>query len=247
MSKTHDLVQLGSLVAATQGWSAAKAFKAYVASDADKAAIANKARELLSIFPAMSGACALMSAGFAAHLERDLDLPIQVVAGTLSVEGKPVFGDGQPFDGPAIFGTNNLDWDGHVWVMIGGHVADISIFRTAYSASCPPRLGRHIVHTFGGGKGLYFDAWRHTRRLGLDYHPQYVLSEAEVTRLVAGAHTAIVAARSSATPSNGDEVMSQTVWDGGKRPDGFPGKSYGWPSARLSVETLGADGSPWIS
>jgi hypothetical protein len=195
MLKTHDLVQLGSLVAATQGWPAAKAFKAYVASDEDKAAIANKARELLGIFPTIPGAGALMSAAFAAHLERDLDLPIQVVAGTLSVEGAPVIGDGRPFDGPAIFGTSHPDWNGHVWVMIGGYVADISIFRTAYSASCPPRLGRHIVHTFGGGIGLYFDAWRHTRRLGLGYHPQYVLSEAEVTGLVAGAHAAIVAAR----------------------------------------------------
>jgi hypothetical protein len=208
MSKTHDLVQLGSLVAATQGWPAARAFKAYVASDEDKAAIANKARELLSIFPAIPGACALMSAAFAAHIGRDFDLPIQVVAGTLSVEGKLVFGDGQPFDGPAIFGAYNLDWGGHVWVMVGGYVADISIFRTAYSASCPPRLGRHVVHTFGGGKGLYFDTWRHTHRLGLGYRPQYVLSEAEVTGLVAGAHAAIVAARSPATPTNGEELMS---------------------------------------
>jgi hypothetical protein len=208
MLKTHDLVQLGSLVATTQGWPAAKAFKAYVASDEDKAAIANKARELLGIFPAIPGASALMSAAFAAHLERDHALPIQVVAGTLSVDGKPVFGNGQPFDGPAIFGGNHLDWDGHVWVMVGSHVADISIFRTAYSASCPPRLGRHIVHTFGGGKGLYFDAWRNTRRLGLGYHPQYVLSEAEVTGLVAGAHAAIVAARPPVTPSNGGEAMS---------------------------------------
>lgn len=162
MSKTYDLANLGSLVAATQGWPAAKAFKAYVASDEDKAAIANKARELLSIFPPMPRVSALMSAAFAAHLERDLNLPIQVVAGTLSIEGKPVFGDAQPFDGPATFGASHLGWDGHVWVMVGSYIADISIFRTAYSASCPPRLGRHIVHTFGGGKGLYFDAWRHT-------------------------------------------------------------------------------------
>lgn len=203
MSKSHDLVQLGSLVAATHGWPAAKAFKAYVASDEDKAAIAKKAAELLSVFPAVPDARALMSAAFAAHLERDLDLPVQVVAGMLSVEGKPVFGDGQPFDGPAIFGANHLDWDGHVWVMVGSYVADVSIFRTAYSASCPPRLGRHIVHTFGGGKGLYFDAWRHTRQLGLGYHPQYVLSEAEVTGLLARAHAAIATARPAATPSSG--------------------------------------------
>lgn len=197
MPYAQDLAQLGSRIAATQDWPAAKAFKAYVASDDDKAIIANKARELLTIFPPVPAASAMMSAAFAAHLERGLDAPVQVVAGTLSVEGEPVFGDGQPFDGPAIFGAGGFDWSGHVWVMVGTNVADISIFRTAYSADCPPRLGRHIVHSFGGGKGLYFDSWRQTRRMGLRYDPHYVLSEAEVTALVGRAHRVIEAARMS--------------------------------------------------
>lgn len=191
MSYPQDLTRLGSLIAKTQGWPAAKTFKSYTPSDADKAEIAGKARDLLSVFPSIPGACALMSAAFAAHLARDPDLPVQVVAGTLSVEGSPVFGEGQPFDGPVVFGSSHPDWNGHVWVMVGPYVADISIFRTAYSADCPPRLGRHIVHTFGGGKGLYFDAWRHTRQLGLGYEPHYVLSEAEVTGLLTGARSLI--------------------------------------------------------
>jgi hypothetical protein len=193
--KTPDLVALGSLVAASHGWPAAKAFKAYVPTDADKAAIAGKARDILSIFPSVPNGSAFMSAAFAAHLQRDLDIPVQVVAGTLSVEGETVLGDGEGLDGPSVFASDARVWNGHVWVMIGGHVADISIFRMAYSADCPPRLGRHVVHIFGDGKGLYFDAWRHTRQLGLGYHPHHVLSEVEVTALVAGAHEVIAAAR----------------------------------------------------
>lgn len=191
MSEVQDLAQLGKLIAVNHGWPTAKAFKAYVASDEDKAAVATKARDVLRVFPEAAGACALMSAAFAVHLERELDAPIHVVAGTLTIDGEPVIGDRQPFDGRVIFGADEFAWDGHVWVMIGPYIADLSIFRTAYSPVSPPNLTRHIAHVFGAGKGLYFDRWRHTRQLGLGYHPQYVLSEAEVTALLAGAQRAI--------------------------------------------------------
>lgn len=148
------------------------------------------ALEILKVFPPMPGACALMSAAFAVRLGQKVEAPIQVVAGTLTVEGVAIFGrrGGVPAD---AFVGGDLDWDGHVWVMVGPFIADVSIFRTAYSPSGPPRLSRHVDLVFGPGKGLYVDRWTRMRKLGLEYEPHYVLSEAEVTTLMGGAFQVI--------------------------------------------------------
>lgn len=191
MSIAKDLVELGKHVAARHGWSAARAFKAYEMNEADRAVLSKCAVDLLKIFPPVPATCALMSAALAVHLESRLDAPIQVVAGTLAVEGVPVFGDRLPFDGATVFATSNPDWDGHVWVMIGGYVVDISIFRTAYSRQGPARLARHVDLVFGPNKGLYVDRWKRTAQMGLSYEPQYVLSAEEVTRLMGGAYHVI--------------------------------------------------------
>lgn len=184
MSIIKDNTQLGKLIATQHGWAAAKAFKSYEMNDVDRAALSHCALNLLGIISPVPGASALMSAALAVSLERRMTAPIHVVAGTLAVEGVPVFGDRQPFDGSQVFSTSNPDWDGHVWVMIGPYVVDISIFRTAYSAQGPARLAKHIDLTFGPDKGIYVDHWKRTARLGLNFEPQYVLSTDEVTRLM---------------------------------------------------------------
>lgn len=191
MSAIKDIAQLGKLVAAQHGWPAAKAFKAYEMNDADREALSRCAIDLLKIFPPIPGACALMSAALAVGLERQMAAPIYVVAGTLAVDGEPVFGDRQPFDGSQVFSVSNPDWDGHVWVMVGPYVVDISIFRTAYSRQGPAKLAKHIDLAFGPNKGLYVDRWKRTSQLGLNYEPQYVLSADEVTRLMGGAYHVI--------------------------------------------------------
>ena len=196
MSIAKDLAQLGKLIAASHGWPAAKAFKSCAMSEADGAHLAKCAVQLLHAFPAGPDTSALMSAALAVQLERVLTAPAHVIAGTLAVEGEPVFGDRRPFDGPAIFGTSHPNWHGHVWVMIGPHVVDISLFQTAYSRFGPPRLARHVDLVFGPGKGLYVDHWQRCRQRGLSYEPQYVLNEAEVTRLMGGAYELIEKARS---------------------------------------------------
>lgn len=82
--------------------------------------------------------------------------------------------------------------------MVGPYVVDISIFRTAYSAEGPARLAKHLDLTFGPNKGLYVDHWKRTRHAGLTYEPQHVLSEDEVTTLMAGAFDIIKEARGAA-------------------------------------------------
>lgn len=200
MPPIKNIGQLGALVAEKHGWAEAKAFKAYVMNEADQAALSQCAIDLLKIFPPVPGACALMSAALAVGLERHMQAPIHVVAGTLAVEGLPIFGDRLPFDGSQVFSASNSDWDGHAWVMIGRYVADISIFRTAYSAKGPARLARHIDLTFGPGRGLYVDQWKRTRQMGLNYEPQYVLSADEVTNLMGGAFHLMKQARPFSPP-----------------------------------------------
>ena len=136
-----------------------------------------------------------MSGALAVQLEKALAAPVQVVAGTLAVEGVPVLGTRAPFNGAAVFGQAEPAFAGHVWVMIGATIIDISLFRTAYSAQGPARLARHVDLAFGPGKALLVDDWRHAGKLGLGYEPQYVLGAQEVTRLMGAAYQAIKTAR----------------------------------------------------
>ncbi len=195
MTIAKDLAQLGKLVAARHGWPAAKAFKAYELGTADRATLARCATDLLKVFPQGPDSGAPMTAAFAVQLAPLLAAPVHVVAGTLSVEGEPVIGDRAAFDGPAIFGATPPDWHGHLWVMVGPYVADIAIFRSAYSRWGPEKLVRHVDLAFGPGKGLYVDGWQRTRQQGLGYEPHYVLSEDEVNRLMGRAYDLIKAER----------------------------------------------------
>jgi len=201
MSVAEDLNQLGKLIARQHGWPAAKAFKAYEMDDRDRAALTTSAVDLLAVFPDIPNAGASMSAAFAVQLERALRGPIQVVAGTLTVEGRAVLADRSLLDKSAHFSADVRDWNGHVWVMVGPYVADISIFRTAYSRHGHPALARHIDLVFGPNKGLYVEHWKRTRQRGLGYEPQHVLSEAQVTALMAGAYRTIEEHRNSSSAS----------------------------------------------
>jgi hypothetical protein len=197
MPIAKDLALLGKRIALHHGWAAAKAFKSYEMSDADRVVVSQSAVDLLRVFPDVAGASAMMSAALAVQLESRLQAPVHVVAGTLSVEGAAVLGDGAGFDGAQVFAEADPRWNGHVWVMIGATIVDVSIFRTAYSAQGPARLAKHVDLVFGPGKGLYVDPWQRSSQRGLGYDPHYVLSAQEVTRLMGGAFHAIKAAKTA--------------------------------------------------
>ena len=127
-----------------------------------------------------------MSAVYATRLRLAGLGPAYVVAGTLAVMGQRIFGDGHPIDGK-IFDESNSDWDGHAWVMFGPLIADISLFRTAYSAQSPRLLANHVRHEFGSGRGLLIVRWSDAPKSGLHYSPQYVLAETQVDALARGA------------------------------------------------------------
>jgi hypothetical protein len=184
MTSATDLLQLGKLVAQAHGWDEARAFKAFEMTDADRARIAGSAVDLLKVFPKAPGSGPQLAAAFAVQLGRVLSAPIQVVAGTLTVDGVPVLGNRQPFSGADVCAEG---FRGHAWVMVGPFIAELALFRRANESDCPPALARHVHSVFGHDKGLYVDQWRKARKMGLGYEPQCVLSGDEVDTLMAGA------------------------------------------------------------
>jgi hypothetical protein len=175
----HTSADLGKLIAQTHGWPAAKAFKAYALRDADRLTLSQAAVDLLKLFPPMPEASALMSAALAVTLEKRLGAPVQVIAGTLSVEGIPTLAPSQ--SAPS----------GHIWLMLGATVVDVALFRIAYSREAPARLAKHIDLTFGPNQALYVAPWRQTAKHGLTYAPVRALPAEEVTSLMAAAYHAI--------------------------------------------------------
>lgn len=188
MPALNDLAQLGQRVAATHGWAAARAFKAYVWSEQDQAGIAACASDILKLFPPSADNASLLTATLAFQLQRRVGAPIYLVAGTLSVGGVAVRSGRLPSDGSSPFAAGAPAWPGHLWIMAGPNVIDAAIFRLANSPDCPPVLARHVHSVFGPDKGLYADHWRQSRRQGLEYDPQYVLSQSDMDALLATAY-----------------------------------------------------------
>lgn len=186
MPTVDDLAQLGRRVAATYGWAAAKAFKAYVWSEQDQAAIAACASKTLTLFPPAARNEDLLTATLAFQLQRRLQTPVYLVAGTLSVDGVPI-----PLGRSELLASDALSWQGHLWIMVGPYIIDATIFRLANLPDCPSALARHVHSMFGPNKGLYADHWRRSRRVGLDYDPEHVLSDDEMDELLNAAYRLI--------------------------------------------------------
>lgn len=110
MAKIKSLSELGKMVAAHHGWAAAKAFKAYQMDDGDRAKLAAAAFDIIKVFPDRPGSSAMISAAFAVRLQQSFDGPVQVVAGTLTVEGEPVFAGVSDFS-PAALANGEAGWD----------------------------------------------------------------------------------------------------------------------------------------
>jgi hypothetical protein len=178
MLTIKDMTQLGKLVALHHGWAAAKAFKAYQMDEAGRAVLARCALDLLDLFPAGPHPAGLMSAALAVALERKLSAPVHVVEGVLAVEGVVV----QPE---------------HRWVMVGGVVVDLALFRIAYAPEAPALLTKYIDLNFGPDKGLFVAPWKKQGSAGLTYAPRAVLPENEVTALMGEAYALIQQAKAA--------------------------------------------------
>lgn len=175
-------MRMDKLIAASHGQDAARSFRSYALSRHDRDRAGEIGQGVLGYFQRIAGACTGLSAVYASALRGMADLPAYVVAGTLTADGVKVFGDGKPFDGAKVFSKTDMSWDGHVWVMIGDYVADISLGWTARMAG-PPALASAVSREMGPNAGLLIVRWSDAPLSGLVYSPQYVLTDNQVATL----------------------------------------------------------------
>jgi hypothetical protein len=130
----------------------------------------------------------VMSALLIARVQSLTKAPVYMVAGTLSVGRKRIFGTDGPIDGAKVFSQSAISWDGHCWVQFGKHVVDTSLFRTAYSGKGDPALAAHVMKTHGANKSAPIATYEAlANEDGLIYVPQYVLTQAQLEPITNGA------------------------------------------------------------
>lgn len=110
----------------------------YRFSDADVDFVTTISQKIRLVYPNEAGACCLMSAMLMAKIHDETQIPARMVAGSLAVHRKFVFGDDRGFDGAAIFSADQPSWNGHCWIEVGEWIVDVSIFQTSVSPKCPP-------------------------------------------------------------------------------------------------------------
>jgi hypothetical protein len=182
-------MKLTKLIEASHGAEAVKAYEAFQPNEEQLATLRRVGQEVIKIFASVTHACAPVSAAYTARLEFELKkaVPVFLVAGSLKVEGKWIYGDGRSCDGKATFGSSNPSWDGHAWVMYGPYVADLSVRQTVLSGRSHKSLEALVRKIYGDQEGLLIMKWAEAPSHGFYFAPQYVLTDQEVTNVFLGA------------------------------------------------------------
>jgi hypothetical protein len=187
-------VDLETLIGEAFGADAAKAWAKFSPTSKTVDAISEAGQQLLMDFPTMPGAGVMLSALCVRQLEKLKVGPTYVVAGSLYLRGQDYVGDklvfGKPgkLDGQAKFSSSDLAWDGHVWIVCGDRLVDVSLFRTAYSRFSPPALAAHIRKKIGEERDLMICKLEDVAvYYGLRYETQYVLKQDQVDAVARGA------------------------------------------------------------
>ena len=177
--------KLSELIKSSYSENEASKYVEYCLKDQDYGLIVDLAEKVLSDFPAIHNCCAPMSAIWTAMIRHYTDIPVHMVAGSLDMRGKRIFGHTMNTDDMSqTFSESNLDWQGHCWVVFGDCIGDISLFRTAYSEHTPEWLGEMISSQFGEGRGMLLGTPSQLLKYGLVYTPSYVLQDSEITGLL---------------------------------------------------------------
>ena len=183
-----DLPTLPELIAATHSREAATAFASSTLTRASRALLAKVGLDLMLGFPPVPRACCAMSALYAVALRSAVAEPAYLVAGKLYADGARVFGEpGSCGDEVMPFLRDDLDWDGHMWVAIGDYLADITLIVTARAPGAAYALEALVSREFALDSRLMIAKTADISSLGLEYHPEYVLTPEEVDALARGA------------------------------------------------------------
>ena len=149
--------------------------------------VIDTARELLKHTPHSFGACAMLSAAWAALLRDRYEIPAVAVAGNLVIRGRKIFECTQNVPESTDSQSGDIEeWNGHCWLEVHGYLGDASIFRTAYAIQRPSVLKEFIIDNFGAGRGVLLSPEHELTSLGMLYEPKYVLCESRVNGLIAG-------------------------------------------------------------
>lgn len=174
-----------SLIARDRSTADAERFRHYRL--VDPTPVMEFGRQLLDNTPVLHGACAGMSAMWAAGLTDRYNIPAVVVAGDLIINGRPAFLSQCNLPD----GTEQVDsgtWNGHCWVQADDMICDASIFRTARTRPDGSHLKAFIDEHFGLHRGLMVCSATELARGGMHYVPKYVLNETQITGLIRGLH-----------------------------------------------------------
>lgn len=177
---------INQLIARYRGAEDAKRYQLY-SIDSQKA-FAESAKEIMQNIPPTFGACAMLSAAWAAYLQDIYDIPAIVVAGDLKIGNSRIFKCKTNLPGfeEKSKAVINKKWDGHCWIEADGYIGDLSIFRTAYSIDGRSILKSFILKEFGSGRGAMLSPYQQLEEIGMKYVPKYVLTERQINGLIRG-------------------------------------------------------------
>ncbi|WP_066726719.1 hypothetical protein [Sphingomonas pituitosa] len=178
---------LVDLVRAAHGADCAKRFEAYDFDQATLYLFSDVCRSVMEDIGPTPGACTLMNALLAERVRAAIDVPFAVVAGAVKINGAYIFGNNSPIRGDRVFSESTPDFDGHVWMIFGRYLVDVSLARTALSGRAHPLLESTIRKKFGPKTGLFAIPTEEARRAGLLYLSRYVLTDAQIGPLAQGA------------------------------------------------------------
>ena len=135
--------------------------------------------DILQMIPTQPFACALLSAALV-EFARQKDIHCYLVAGSLDFKNKRVFN----YD-PIIEQQHIVEnWSGHCWVIFNDAIAEISLFRTAYSKQSPKWLHDMISSVFGENRGAVIASQAVQEDMELYYTPEYIFNDLQISGLL---------------------------------------------------------------
>lgn len=135
--------------------------------------------EIHQMLPPQPFECAFLSAALV-EWARQKGIPSYLVAGSLEFKGRQLFN----YD-PVIEQKDIVEnWDGHCWVIFNDAIAEMSLFRTAYSKKSPVWLKSMMELTFGKHPGAIIASILEIENMGLFYKPKYVFDDLRLSGLL---------------------------------------------------------------
>lgn len=178
---------LVALVANAHGAAYADRFRDYDFDAATLYRFSDICRQVMEDVARAPGACTLMNALLAQRVRETLDVPFAIVAGALKIGSTYIFGSNAPIDGARVFSESSLDFDGHVWMIFGRYLVDISLARTALSGKSHRLLAEKVRKELGEKVGLFAMPVDEVRRAGFVYLPRYILTDTQIAPIARGA------------------------------------------------------------